>query len=101
MRLIGWNGAALNTSIKTKYIRTWLVLNLLDIILTITLVLTGAGYEGNPLGAFGFNFLLLKMSGAIGVAIMFGYNQFIMRAVSFGIGLVVIWNLMLLVAIYA
>ncbi len=73
-------------------------MNALDSALTVVLIVSGIGYEANPLAVIGVNnFLSVKLFLAILVAILFGRNQGIMRALCFGMGLVVIWNLSLLV----
>lgn len=95
MRLTKLSGQTLATTIRTRVVTLFLVLNLLDFTLTILLIQFGLGIEGNPLlaklplWAMG----LTKLGLAIIVIRLFGDRVSIMRLLNVGLGLVVTWNL--------
>ena len=98
MKLIGLNGLTPDTDIRTRYIFIWLILNVLDAILTDVLVSMGVGYESNSLElVLGSHFLPVKLYLSVLVTILLIGNDRIMKVLCFGIGVVVMWNLFLLI----
>lgn len=96
MKLIALSG---QTPVITTRISTFIVLNLVDFILTAIIIESGLGFEGNP--AF-FSLSLLGIGSVklmIGLAVIkfFGDKAGLMRLLNAGIGAVVIWNLFALI----
>lgn len=94
MKLILLSGLTLNTSIRTKYVALFLILNAIDMILTAILITQGAGVEGNPLlGKLPlWSMALVKMCLAILATIVLGNQRRVMLLLTIGMSLVVLWN---------
>ncbi|KKM99569.1 hypothetical protein LCGC14_1146530 [marine sediment metagenome] len=82
----------------TKLSVTFLVLNLLDYLLTVFLVSSGIGVEGNPvlsqLNMLGLG--IVKVLGGFLVVLLFGRKKGMMSVLTGGMGGVVLWNMTLL-----
>jgi len=91
MKLTPWNG--LTRSITTR-ISIFALLNLADVILTLTITSAGLGQEGNPFlyGILGWQLVSVKALGIILVALLLARRSEVMLALNIGMGLVVAWN---------
>ena len=80
-------------------------MNIIDVLTTIYLLESGIGYEGNPLARSFMNigYLGLVLMKAMGITIImflltkFKYNQNLIAYPSMVIGMVVVWNLFLVI----
>ena len=95
--VIGLNGLAQNI---TTRISLFLILNLIDYVLTVALISGGKGVEGNPLlGNTVWSIGLVKLIASIMVIQLFGKRVFVIWAVNVCLTLVIIWNLFWLLTI--
>jgi len=92
------NRLALNISARVSL---FLFLNLADYLVTVYMVNTGRGFEGNAI--FGNSLIVagaLKLLGSVFVLKYFRDNRFVMWGVIIGLVLVCTWNLSWLVVLW-
>ena len=95
MKLIELSGQPFVITTRTS---TFIVLNLVDFILTVIIIEFGLGTEGNP-ALFSLSLLgigTVKLMIVLAVIKFFGDKAGLMRLLNAGIGGVVLWNLCVL-----